>query len=222
MRRITCHNHQLFRADTVIGDEPDAPCRVCLRVVFNDRQNLCTNLLTLLGAQGIVVRLFLRLSKIGDPNILRLFEVCCRDSQDRICKEEDGIVSRLWQLYPEVLELKMTEAALAHFTQKVLLEGLRAHNNNVLLRRCKESFGRCNRSTGLSGPEAMVDEDSTVGCRVAHIVADELLIFIEFVVLVHLHRIGQDVGRILQFNELGESAPSLRDILRGDGCFSIL
>ena len=52
---IARHNHQILRANTVVRYESDTPCRVRLRVIFNNRQNLCANLLALFRAQGIIV-----------------------------------------------------------------------------------------------------------------------------------------------------------------------
>ena len=48
----------------------------------------------------------------------------------------------------------------------------------------------------------MVDQDAAVGGRIPHIVADELLVFVEFVVLVHLHCVGENIGLVLEFNEV--------------------
>ena len=146
---IAGHRHQLLGGYAVIGNESDTTGRILLGMPLQNGKNLPTDFLAVVGRQSLIVGLGGALSEIGHPDMLGGFEILARESENLIGEEGGGGVGGV-EGCPEVIQLEMSEAAFAHFAEKVRPQGFGGHDNNLLFGGGEQGLGGCNGCAGLS------------------------------------------------------------------------
>ena len=115
-----------------------------------------------------------------------------------------------------VLEAEMAETAETHFTDKVISERERCHDDDFLLTHGKQGFGGGNGGTRFSRTETVIDENATVRRSTTHVFTHELLVFVYFYLLLGARSeflTSVKIGRLAEFWNLVKRGKDTKNLL---------